>query len=714
MAATFLLFSLLSGGFAEPQQSKFVVPPPPNIVTRAEWGSKPDPIPDSRKHRPNWITIHHAGVLWTNDRDPAEFVRAMQSWGKRRPQLEKPPRDTYWPDLPYHFLVAPDGRIFEGRPIEYEPESNTKYPVAGNIGVEMMGDFNQQRPTEAQLEACVRLTAWLMQQHKIDSAHVRTHRDAAPGQTSCPGKDFLRYIDDGTLKKWTETVLRNQPLVIDPGPALPDGPKMRMTDWPMFGGSLDRNAVNHLERDLPESWDVKTKKNVKWVVDIGSQSYGPPTIAGGRIFLGTNNSGGRYPHRKGDKGILLCLREEDGAFLWQAVHDKLPSGRTNDWPEQGVASTPCVDGDRVYYMSNRCELMCLDVNGFANGNQGVQDEQYKAATDADVIWKLDLMKELGVFPHNLAASSPLVFEGLVYVVTGNGVDETHQNLPAPYAPSFIAVDKKTGKVEWTNNSPGKNILHAQWSSPTIVRSGGAPQVVFPGGDGWLRAFEPKTGRLIWKFDCNPKGTKYELGGRGTRNEFVAPVVAHEGKIYATVGQDPEHGEGIGHLWCIDPSKARPDNIDVTPVNNNFDPRARENKNSGLVWHFGGLRPGVDPMERELLFRRSISCCVIKDGLCIVADLSGYVHCVNAATGERYWEYDTRSAIWGSPFWADRKVYLGTEDGEMFVFDPAKACCVLAKNEFDAPVYGMAVAANGVLYVKTRNKLYAIANPKPAK
>jgi hypothetical protein len=122
------------------------VPKPDKIVTREQWGSTPDPIPDTRKHTPKYITIHHAGVLWTNSVDPAQFVRNMQAWGKKRPQLEKPPRDTYWPDLPYHFLVAPDGKIYEGRPVEYEPESNTEYSLAGNIGVEMMGDFNRQRP----------------------------------------------------------------------------------------------------------------------------------------------------------------------------------------------------------------------------------------------------------------------------------------------------------------------------------------------------------------------------------------------------------------------------------------------------------------------------------------------------------------------------------------------------------------------------------------
>lgn len=192
----------------------------PAIVTREEWGSKPKPIGEERKQVPVWITVHHAGEVWKESDDPIKFVRRMQEWGQNRPTLEKPPRNTYWPDLPYHFLIGPDGRIFEGRPIEYEPESNTKYPLNGNIGVEMMGDFNVQRPTLAQIRSCVQLTAWLSHQHKIDLDHIRTHRDAAPGQTDCPGKDFYRYILDGQFKSWVQQALSGTTPKIDPGPPL--------------------------------------------------------------------------------------------------------------------------------------------------------------------------------------------------------------------------------------------------------------------------------------------------------------------------------------------------------------------------------------------------------------------------------------------------------------------------------------------------------------
>ncbi len=196
----------------------------PAIVTKAEWGSHAAPIPEARRHTPSWVTIHHAGTFFKAGSDPADFVRRMQAWGQKRPQLEQPPRNTYWPDLPYHFMIAPDGRIFEGRDVAYEPETNTRYPVAGNLGVELMGDFEQQRPSPAQLRSCVALTAWLCQTHRIDLDHVRGHGDVAQGQTNCPGADFKRYLLDGQLRGWVQETLAGRVPAIAPGPPLPDGP----------------------------------------------------------------------------------------------------------------------------------------------------------------------------------------------------------------------------------------------------------------------------------------------------------------------------------------------------------------------------------------------------------------------------------------------------------------------------------------------------------
>jgi outer membrane protein assembly factor BamB len=261
------------------------------------------------------------------------------------------------------------------------------------------------------------------------------------------------------------------------------------SDWPMWGGTPDRNMISNM-KGLPTSWDVKTKKNVKWVALLGSQTYGNVVVAGGKVFVGTNNEANPSydPSIKGDKGVLMTFNEADGEFLWQMVHDKLAAGRVNDWPYQGVASSPLVEGDRVYYVSNRAELMCLDTQGFRDKeNDGpVTDEKLTGDRNADVVWRFDMIEEVGSLPHNLANSSPVAHGDLIYISTSNGQDESHVNVPSPKAPSLIAVNKKTGKLVWEDNSVENRILHGQWSSPTVGTIGGVVQVIHGQGDGWIR------------------------------------------------------------------------------------------------------------------------------------------------------------------------------------------------------------------------------------
>ena len=464
-------------------------------------------------------------------------------------------------------------------------------------------------------------------------------------------------------------------------------------DWHMWGGSPSRNQVNLVEKSIPAEWDVESGKNVLWTADLGSRSYGNPVVAGGKVFVGTNNERLRDPKITGDKGVVMCFRESDGEFLWQAVHDKLPAGRVNDWPEEGICSSPCVDGNRVYYVSNECQLVCADVEGFLDGkNDGpYTQEKYQDKTSADFIWVLNMMDELSVFPHNLATSSPMVVGDLVFIVTGNGVDESHITIPQPDAPSFIAVDKRTGKVVWEDGTPGGTLLHGQWSCPTYGVFGGKPEVIFPGGDGWLYAFDPPTGKKIWKFDMNPKDSKWELGGKGTRNNLIAtPVVADE-HVFQGVGQDPEHGEGIGHLYSIDPSAAA-----KSPAADGF----ADITETGRAWHLGNKD-----------FRRTLSSVAVHDGLAYAANLSGFLLCLDEATGKVLWTEDLFSAVWGSPAVIDGKVYIGDEDGDVLVFAEGKEKKLIAKNPMGSPVYGTPIASHGVLFVANRTKLFAIGEKR---
>ena len=193
----------------------------PEVVTREQWGSEPQEMPDSRKHVPKYITIHHAGVDWKAGADPMKFVKSMQGWGQR---------EKKWPDLAYHFLIAPDGRIFEARKLEYEPESNTKYDLQGHIGVELMGNFENQRMTEAQLKSMVKLVAWLTEELKIDPADIAGHKDRAKGQTSCPGKDCYRYIEDGSIRAWVEKMRAGEEPDVKVKDPLPGGPEKFVGD----------------------------------------------------------------------------------------------------------------------------------------------------------------------------------------------------------------------------------------------------------------------------------------------------------------------------------------------------------------------------------------------------------------------------------------------------------------------------------------------------
>ncbi|TWT47409.1 peptidoglycan recognition protein family protein [Botrimarina hoheduenensis] len=221
---TGLLLLGLRLGIAEEVRGE--VPRPPRFVTAEEWGSQPDPIGDDRRHTPRYVTLHHAGVVWTPDRDPVTFLRNLQAWGKRRPELEPPPRNTYWPDLPYHFLIASDGQIFAGRPVIYEPESNTQYELAGHLGVELMGNFEEQRPSQPQVESAVRLVAWLLAEHGLPVSAISTHAKVAAGQTSCPGRDFARYLEGepAPFPEWVAQVLQGQTPQIELGPPLEGGP----------------------------------------------------------------------------------------------------------------------------------------------------------------------------------------------------------------------------------------------------------------------------------------------------------------------------------------------------------------------------------------------------------------------------------------------------------------------------------------------------------
>ncbi|MBI5388430.1 MAG: PQQ-binding-like beta-propeller repeat protein [Verrucomicrobia bacterium] len=483
-------------------------------------------------------------------------------------------------------------------------------------------------------------------------------------------------------------------------------------DWPAWGGADPGRNMASAVTGLPDRFDpgkpkpgsedidLATTKNVRWIARLGSQTYGNTVVAGGKVFVGTNNEMPRDPRHTGDRSILLCLDEKTGDLLWQLVVPKLKAGKANDWESLGILSSPFVQGRRLWLVTSRNEVLCLDTEGQANGNDGpFQDEAAYCVQDtgqppvapgpkdADILWRFDMIDQTGAFPHNAANCSVLVLGDTLYAGTGNGTDWTHRNVPCPFAPSLLALDKNTGRLLAEDGAGiGPRLFHGQWSSPSAGVVDGKPLVFFGAGDGWLYAFNARpanaTGTnllsVAWKFDCNPPEYKMKDGEpikypeANGPSEVNATPAFYDGRVYVATGQDPEQGDGVGRLVCVDAARG------------------------SLLWD-------------NKTVHRSLSTVSIdpQTGLLFLADYAGFLYCLDAKTGQPHWTYDTKAHVWGSTLVADGRVHVGDEDGDFCVLAASKEKKLISEVNLGGPVYSTPVAANGVIYVATQTHLYAI-------
>jgi len=459
------------------------------------------------------------------------------------------------------------------------------------------------------------------------------------------------------------------------------------SDAPTFGGSPSRNMVNTTAKNIPIDFSVEEGKHkgIKWVAELGSKAYGGPVIAAGKLYVGTNNSTPRDPKEKGNLAVVQCFDAATGKFLWQITHPMPEDEVFKDvtGPRMGLLSTPAVDGDMLYYVTPDSKVV-------------------GATTKGKVAWTFDMMKELKVIPFHCSNSSPLVVDDLVFVLTGNGVNE-EGHIASPKAPSFLALNKKTGKVAWQSNLPGDKIIEGQWSNPALAVIKGQKQIIFPGGDGVIYALKPEDGSVIWKFNCYPDGIKKELS-EPLPPYFVSTPVVHDNKVFIGMGTYPEHAQAPRDSWflCIDATKKG----DITAKS--FDHKAAANKGSGLVWAFGGAINPRPKKGRPVLFGPTLSTAAVHDGLVFITEEAGYFHCLDAKTGERHWMHDFKTAIWGSPYVVDGKVLVGVEDGVLHILKADKKLEVLAEINMEETIHSTPVVANGILYVMPRGKLYAIS------
>ena len=285
-----------------------------------------------------------------------------------------------------------------------------------------------------------------------------------------------------------------------------------------------------------------------------------------------------------------------------------------------------------------------------------------------------MMEEVGSFPHNLSNSSPVVVpepdlrqhverpgrKPRQHPVAEGAVDHrARQDAPA----SWCGKTTRSRTASCTASGRRRRSATSAASCRSCTRRATAG----------CAATKRSRGKKLWEFDTNPKDSVWPK----TRNEVISTPVIFENVVYISNGQDPEHGEGVGHAYAIDATKRG----DITE--------------SGRLWHYDKIR-------------RSISTAAIKDGLIYLADFSGFLHCLDLKTGKPYWTHDMFAAIWGSPMIIDDKVYLGDEDGDITVLQHGKELKVVAEQNMGSSVYSTVVPANGALFVMNRNQLYALA------
>lgn len=493
-------------------------------------------------------------------------------------------------------------------------------------------------------------------------------------------------------------------------------------DWPMFGRTPTRNPVvttgnaptdwnaGRFDRRTGE-WDLSVLRNIKWRAELGTIAFGDAIVAGGLVWVGTNNRPPRDPDFTDERAtVLMCFRETDGKFLYQYGCQPLPD-HPYHWHVTGHTSSPLAEEDRLWFTTIRGEVVCLDVGPLQRGEGKPQE-----------LWKYDMVGELGVFPRGASMGdgktcSVASYGNRLYVITGNGVERFKEADTAPDAPSLICLDKLDGRLLWEDSTPDRNILSGQWSSPLVAEIDGKVQCLAPQGDGWLRSFDSETGRLLWEFDINSKAARWHGHGPGNRNFFMTAPVLYQGRIYIASGQNMLAGSGPGRLVCLDPTRTGDISSELAVDEKGkrlphrrvqaVDPKKGEaavpNPDSGLLWEF--THRGE---QFEDVMHRSKSTVAIARGLVIAPDMDGAIHCLDAETGKKYWAYDAFGQVHGSPLIVDGRIYVADADGDVEILALAKRFRWIGEPHLPGGIYSSPIFANGTLYVAGRSTLYAIA------
>ncbi|MCF7800862.1 MAG: peptidoglycan recognition protein family protein [Candidatus Marinimicrobia bacterium] len=168
----------------------------PSIIHQTDWGGTPAAVDSVQSIE--YITIHHSGVVFESGKDPLTYLQNLQNWSRAEKQ---------WVDIPYHYLIDRDGKVYEGRDARLSGDTNTSYDVQGHLIICVLGNYEEQTLNENQFNALIQLTAAIAKQYGVAPDRIRSHHDWVPEETVCPGRDIQRIFEDGSFVRVVSALL---------------------------------------------------------------------------------------------------------------------------------------------------------------------------------------------------------------------------------------------------------------------------------------------------------------------------------------------------------------------------------------------------------------------------------------------------------------------------------------------------------------------------
>jgi len=272
------------------------------------------------------------------------------------------------------------------------------------------------------------------------------------------------------------------------------------------------------------------------------------------------------------------------------------------------------------------------------------------------IWK---RRFEGVQCQHGAGSSPIVCEDIV-VFTHEHEDSTNKDAKS----AWIAVDRRTGETRWT--LPRQTGPKTSYSTPCVYRPAAeGPQLIFTSHSHGMTGVDPATGKVLWAVES-------ALPAR----VVSSPVIADE-LLIAACG---DGGSGK-RLTAI-----RPGTRD-------------------------GSVQAAEAYKIDSGIRPYVPTCLSRDGLLFVYYDSGYVTCLQSATGKLLWQEKPAGRFFGSPVWVSGRLYCITMDGDVVVIKAAQTYELLAVNPLGETSHAVPAVADGRMYLRTYSHLFSIGAKK---